>query len=202
MSASDDRRTVLTANQLISLSLTRARRDKGWTQTEASERLAPYLGARWSKATYSAAERSVERPDRIRQFTADHLLAFAAAFDMPIQMLFLPPRPDRGETELLITAGGPASTHAFSLSEYLRCTLGSPEAITRHHGRLVDVMAAAARNIPGFDMAGLNDSVRATIAARLRAHRELLDAWEDALTGLRDLLREAARDPDPETPAQ
>jgi hypothetical protein len=64
---------------------------RGWTQTRAAEKLEPFLGERWSKPSFSAAERSVEHGDRIRQFTADDLIAFAAAFELPVSFFLIPP---------------------------------------------------------------------------------------------------------------
>ncbi|MBA2240473.1 MAG: helix-turn-helix transcriptional regulator [Solirubrobacterales bacterium] len=80
-----------TPNQLVAYNLRRARTRRGWTQTEAAERLEPFLGARWSKATYSAAERSVAG-ERVRQFTAGDLYAFARCFELP-PAFFLAPSP-------------------------------------------------------------------------------------------------------------
>jgi hypothetical protein len=82
----------LTPNQVIAYNLAQARLWKSWTQEQACDALEPYLGKRWSKANYSAAERSVDG-SRIRQFDADEIVAFARAFDMPIGWFFLPPRP-------------------------------------------------------------------------------------------------------------
>ena len=60
------------------------------SQDEAAERLAPHLGQRWSKTTLSAAERSIDGV-RIRNFTADEILAFAKAFDVPVTYFYLAP---------------------------------------------------------------------------------------------------------------
>src|SRR5215207_10252431 len=65
---------VLTPNQLVAYNLHRARIMRGWTQEEAAEQLEPFLGKRWSKASFSAAERSVTG-DRAREFTVDELVA-------------------------------------------------------------------------------------------------------------------------------
>ena len=54
--------------------------------------LAPYLGFRWSKANFSAAERSVDG-QRVRQFDADEIVAFARTFDLPVSWFFMPPPP-------------------------------------------------------------------------------------------------------------
>ena len=82
----------LTPNQLVGYNLFCARRERGWTQAQAAEALESHLGVRWTVAQVSAAERSVDGT-RVRQFTADDIVAFAQAFDVPITYFFLPPRP-------------------------------------------------------------------------------------------------------------
>lgn len=82
----------LTPNQVIAYNLAQARTLKGWTQDQACKALEPHLGSRWSKANYSAAERSVDG-SRIRQFDADVIVAFARTFDLPVTWFFLPPPP-------------------------------------------------------------------------------------------------------------
>jgi len=84
----------LTPNQLVAANLSRARALRGWTQEDAARRLQPYLGQRWSRASFSAAERSVEHPDKQKQFSADELVALAATFELPVSF-FLNPIPGR-----------------------------------------------------------------------------------------------------------
>ncbi len=67
----------------MAYNLSRIRRALGWSQEEAAERLEPYLGVRWSKRLGSAAERSYSGK-RVRQFTADDLLAMSLAFGVTI----------------------------------------------------------------------------------------------------------------------
>lgn len=80
----------MTGSQLVAYNLREARLLRGWTQDEAAERLQPYLGARWSKASFSAAERSTEGR-RVRQFTADEIISFSQVFELPVAWFFLPP---------------------------------------------------------------------------------------------------------------
>jgi hypothetical protein len=79
-----------TPNQIVAYNVARARQLRGWTQEQAADALAPYLGTRWSGASFSAVERSVAG-GRIREFTADELLALARGFDLPIGWFFTPP---------------------------------------------------------------------------------------------------------------
>jgi hypothetical protein len=81
-----------TANQVVAFNLTQARDWRGWTQEEAAAALEPYLGVRWSKATFSQAERSVAGRF-IRNFTADEIVAFARGFELPVTWFFMPPPP-------------------------------------------------------------------------------------------------------------
>jgi transcriptional regulator with XRE-family HTH domain len=79
-----------TPNQIVAHNIAKARQFRGWTQDQAAEACAPYLGARLSPASWSALERSVDG-GRIREITADELVAFARAFDVPIGFFLTPP---------------------------------------------------------------------------------------------------------------
>jgi transcriptional regulator with XRE-family HTH domain len=95
----------LTANQLVAYNLMRIRKTLGLSQEQAAKRLEPYLaGKRWSKAVYSAAERSYHG-NRIRQFNADDLVAMALAFGVPIAYFFLPPRPEDRKEDAAVRSG-------------------------------------------------------------------------------------------------
>jgi hypothetical protein len=96
---------VITANQLVAYNLMRARTSMGWSQEQAAEQLAPYLGAHWSKDAYSDAERSYQGGN-VRQFTADELLAMSRTFAVPVSYFYLPPPAgDRGDAAE-VTGGG------------------------------------------------------------------------------------------------
>ncbi|MFN2503812.1 MAG: hypothetical protein ABR540_06200, partial [Acidimicrobiales bacterium] len=68
-------RRVMTANQVVAYNVIKARALRGWTQEQAAETLAPYLGVKLSGPSFSALERSALKVDRIKQFSADDLLA-------------------------------------------------------------------------------------------------------------------------------
>ena len=91
-------------NQVVAFNLAEARTLRGWTQERASVELEPFVGARWSKATFSAAERSIDG-QRVRQFTADEIVAFSRCFRVPIGYFFMPPRPSQSETPLRLKSG-------------------------------------------------------------------------------------------------
>jgi hypothetical protein len=79
-----------TPNQIVAHNISKARLLRGWTQDQAAEACAPYLGTRLSPASWSALERSVDG-GRIREITADELVGFARAFDLPIGFFLTPP---------------------------------------------------------------------------------------------------------------
>jgi hypothetical protein len=98
----------LTANQLVAYNLMRIRRTLGLSQEEAAKRLEPYMaGKRWSKAVYSAAERSYHG-NRIRHFSADDLVGMSLAFSVPVAYFFLPPRPEDRKENAVLRSGDTA----------------------------------------------------------------------------------------------
>lgn len=89
---------TMTPNQVVAYNLARARQWRGWTQEQAAEALEPFLGTRWSKASFSAAERSVDGRS-IRQFSADDLVAFSRCFEVPLSWFLMPPTPDESRQQ-------------------------------------------------------------------------------------------------------
>jgi transcriptional regulator with XRE-family HTH domain len=80
------------ANQLVAYNLRRAREERGWTQEQAAVALEERLGLRWSKASFSVAERSGDDDaTRKREFDADELVAIAAVFQKPVAWFFTMP---------------------------------------------------------------------------------------------------------------
>jgi transcriptional regulator with XRE-family HTH domain len=61
-----------------------ARKAMGWTQAQLGEHLGAYLGKPWSVQSVSQAEAGR------RDFTAEELVALAAALERPVGWLFLP----------------------------------------------------------------------------------------------------------------
>jgi hypothetical protein len=105
----------MSANQIVAYNLGRARALRELTQDQAAALLEPFLGVRWSRASFSAAERSTES-GRTREFTADEILAFARVFDLPVTWFFLPPgdKPEEGAPPD-VTCGGTTAIRAGEL---------------------------------------------------------------------------------------
>jgi transcriptional regulator with XRE-family HTH domain len=121
--ADEDRVPTLTPNQVVAFNLPRARLIRGWTQEQAAEALAPYLGARWSVANFSAIERSVDG-GRVRQFTADDLFALSRGFDLPIGFFLTPPGDDPRAYRIATPDSGRDGVDAMEL---LDAVLGTDE---------------------------------------------------------------------------
>jgi transcriptional regulator with XRE-family HTH domain len=85
-----------TPSQVVAHNLTRARQLRSLTQSEIAERLSTFTGTPWSAVTVAQAEGSVSG-HRVRQFTANELIALARTFDLPVMYFFLPPEDRSGE---------------------------------------------------------------------------------------------------------
>lgn len=82
----------LSPAQIVAINLRRARELRGMTMEEAAGVMEPFLGSRWSRATFSAAEvGSLRVGAKIRQFTADDLVAFSQTFRLPVSFFLVPP---------------------------------------------------------------------------------------------------------------
>ncbi len=114
----------ISPNQIVAFNLSEARALRGWTQEQAAAELEKYIGARWSKATFSAAERSIDGR-RVRQFTADEIVAFSRCFGVPIGFFFMPPRPSQSENSVNFAA---PERHGYGipLTELLDVIFGTP----------------------------------------------------------------------------
>lgn len=113
---------VRTPNQIVAYNLARARRSRKLTQEQAAAELEALLGVRWSKSSFSFAEQSAHSDTRIREFTADEIVAFAKVFKKTIAFFFLPPPRERDQ---VISTGG---EQTLGLSEFLDLLLNVGEA--------------------------------------------------------------------------
>jgi hypothetical protein len=196
-----------TPNQIVAHNIARARLLCGWTQDQAAEACAPYLGTRLSPASWSAMERSVDG-GRIREITADELVAFARAFDLPIGFFLTPPSawdnhvvatPDAGPDGLEpielfdVVIGTPESLAEW---EHYLLSWPSPEHRVRRHpdGKMEDLGPVEPDVHPR--LAG-----PAALRARLLLREQFgdLDQARDVLHRLTGIL-DALDQPEPEPP--
>jgi transcriptional regulator with XRE-family HTH domain len=111
-------------NQIVAGNLRRARGLLGLTQAQFAERLEPYLGRRWSERTFSQNERSVVSGQRIKQFSADELVALSAATGFSLGFWFQAPGS--------VTVAAPEATESVTPERLQELVTEDPRAaITR-----------------------------------------------------------------------
>lgn len=173
-----------TPNQLVAYNLRRARELRGWTQDQAAKAIEPHLGERWSSASYSLAERSTDRPDRIRNFTADEIVAFCLAFELPLAWFLFPPDPDPHGRLPVIAPSGVKEGREPLTGLLIELVFANDEGQALLAKRLHDLLAAYPEEMEGPFMKYLSE---ATEQASLRAIEQAtgeLDTW---VTKLREL---------------
>lgn len=182
-------RRTYSPNQIVALNVARARAMRGWTQEQASNALAPYLGTRWSNASFSAVERSIAGT-RVKQFSADELVALARGFDLPLGWFFLPPPP--GENAGL-GAKGDDFFRGGDMGVLLDVVLGTPSSTPPWRGALLDYAAetaSAEADGRGTGAAGSGTvEQRLEGLAELRAANEVRQAFGDVAEARDVLLR-------------
>ncbi len=196
----------LTPNQLVAERIAFARKARGWTQEEAAEILEPYLGQRWSSATFSIIERSVDGK-RIRQFIADDLVALSRAFQVPIGFWLTPSWTDESHPRV-VTPDAPDGLPSQALLDVL---MGNNSGWALWSSELLNWAATQAfRRDPitgdlepdtetADDLRGLVDNT-----AQLRAHTAMSREFGDLVSAKEGLQRVLAvldalmRDPAPD----
>lgn len=184
-------RRVMTPNQIVAYNVIKARALRGWTQEQAAVALAPYLGAKLSGPSFSALERSAVNVDRIKQFSADDLLALSRGFDLPIGYFFTPPPPalDAG------LHGPDAGMKGLDPIVLLDAILGTPDNLDHWGDELLAYSASHApmprseREKPSVSPDDLADRLAPLV--ELRAKALLRNALGD-LDGASDLLERLA----------
>ncbi len=129
----------LSPNQVVAYNLALARAQRRWTQAEATAALEPYLGVRWSVVNYSAAERSVAG-ERIRNFDADEIVAFARAFELPVTWFFMPPDPASGEGVPITLAVPDGGRFGKAITEMVDLVFGDRSQVGLLSTRLGDFL--------------------------------------------------------------
>jgi hypothetical protein len=198
----------MTPNQIVAYNVAKARALRGWTQEQAAEALAPYLGAKLSGPSFSGLERSAWTVNRIKQFSADDLLALSRGFDLPIGFFFTPPPP-----------GFDAGLHAPDAGikgldpiVLLDAILGTPDNLEHWERELLAYSASTApaprskREKPSVSPADLAERITPLAAQRARAllRRSFGDIDEardvlERLTELIDTLDDTTSDESNET---
>lgn len=172
-------RRTMTPNQIVAYNVAKARALRGWTQEEAAEELAPYLGGKMSIASFSALERSAWKVDRIKVFSADELLALSRGFDLPIGYFFTPP-PPAFDAGLYAPDAGSKGLDPIAM---LDAVLGTPQNLGAWESELLAYAASQApmprskREKPSVSPSDLPDRLQPL--GNLRAKALLQQAFGD-----------------------
>jgi hypothetical protein len=177
---------TLTANQVVAWNVRLARRGRGWTQEQAAAQLERFLGVRWSKATFSSMERSPYTRDRIRQFTADEVVAFSLAFGLPVPFFFIPPAHLDGERVVIVPGEG--SRVSLPPAELVQTTFGGHadvrerlQALFRDVG--IEELSQEQRLIDSLFRHGMADALARNVGD--------LEEWATQLRRIADALMQA-----------
>lgn len=189
----DVRTTVqLTPNQVVAFNLAQARMWKGWTQEQAAAELEPYLGARWSKASFSAAERSVDG-QRVRQFSADELVAFSRCFGVPVGFFFLPPPPSAADRPIQL-ASPDGSEFGIRASELIDVVLGAPGEIGLMSMRVEDFFRQTSPDLLTDAQRAVRSLTEAATQSVVEQSLDRLEHWRMSLQALALQLEDWERD--------
>jgi hypothetical protein len=187
----EDMRVLLTPNQIVAYNLAQARAWRDWTQAEAAEHLAPYLGTKWSKASFSAAERSVDG-ERVRNFSADEIVAFARAFGLPVGFFFLPPPRSAADVEIrLADPGKPA--WGVPTSELIDVVFGAPGEIGYIGMRVEEFFRQESTELQTEAQRRLTQHTELVVDAIVKRDLGRFSAWRTMLTTLADQLEDWQR---------
>ena len=159
---SEECRPLANLTQVVAYNFRTARKLRGWTQIEAAERLAPFLGYRPTQAGISVIECAHDggRPCR---FDVRKLVAFTLAFDLPLVWFLLPPPLDPRV---------PGNATGVGLHPTV---LGSGRDVAPFFGRLRELDAARPGPSPAETA---SDPIGAGPQAWARSRpREMLGAW-------------------------
>lgn len=132
---------AISVHQVVAYNFRRAREEKGWTQDQTSDELAPYLGYKLKQAGVSAIEKTFDS-ERKRNLDVGEVAAFARCFDLPLAWFFTPPP---AMTSLpLVTPGpeDPPEGARANLAELLSIAIGTPSGWEAFVDRIRELLAS------------------------------------------------------------
>jgi transcriptional regulator with XRE-family HTH domain len=169
-----------TPNQVVAGNLNRLRQRRGLTQAETAMKLSLVAGKEWTEAMVAHAERSVTG-NRVREFTADDLVTFARAFDVPV-LYFLTPPP----TGLWVHVPG----SRIDTLTMLEAVLGRPDNLSEWETLLDEWSFTPDTELPFPLSQQKRESIRAVAGevALIRAHHLIRKHFKGDLDQLRETL--------------
>lgn len=196
MSTPEETKRRLSLNQVVAQNLRLARLHRGLTQVQAAEKLQVLLGKNWSAANLSLAERSAERSDRTRFFSADEVTAFCVVFDLPLSWFFLPVPDADGELPLIAPPKAREGQEPLP-GLLLELIFGSDEGQALVAKRLHDLLAGHPE-LEGPFMKRVDVATGQASRAAIARSVEELGEWVKKLRTLATYLEEAHKQTGPE----
>ena len=169
----------------------RRRAWRDWTQEEAAEHLAPYLGTKWSKASFSAAERSVDG-ERVRNFSADEIVAFARGFGLPVGFFFLPPPRSAADAEIRLAAPEKPAW-GIPTSELIDVVFGAPGEIGYMGMRVEEFFRQESLELQTEAQRRLSQHTELVVEAIVKRDLNRFSTWRTMLTNLAQQLEDWQR---------
>lgn len=169
-----------TPNQVVAGNLNRLRLRRGLTQAETAMKLSLVAGKEWTEAMVAHAERSVTG-NRVREFTADDLVTFARAFDVPV-LYFLTPPP----TGIWVNVPG----SRIDTLTMLEAVLGRPDNLSEWESLLDEWSFSPDAELPYPLSQQKRETIRAAAGevALIRAHHLIRKHFKGDLDELRETL--------------
>lgn len=131
----------VSVHQVVAYNFRRAREEKGWTQNQTSDELAPYLGYELKQAGVSAIEKTFDS-ERKRNLDVGEVAAFARCFDLPLAWFFTPPP---SMTTLPLATPGPQDPPEdvrANLADLLSIAIGTPAGWESFVDRIRELFAS------------------------------------------------------------
>jgi hypothetical protein len=125
----------MTVHQIVAYNFRRAREEEGWTQSQTSGYLEPFLGYRLNQAGVSAIEKTFDS-ERRRNIDVAEVVAFSRCFMRPIGWFFLPP-PGTGGDRLEPTTDDRYELRAADLTTLV---VGGPTGWESFLARITDLL--------------------------------------------------------------
>ena len=126
---------ALTVHQIVAYNFRRAREEAGWTQSQTSDQLEPFLGARLNQAGVSAIEKTFDS-ERRRNIDVAEVVAFSRCFRRPIGWFFLPP-PGTGADRVEPTTD---ARHELRAADLATLVVGGPTGWESFLARITELL--------------------------------------------------------------
>lgn len=134
----------MTVNSIVALNLAYFRKAAGLTQEELGDRIG------WGKSVVSTAERSWGAK-RVRSFSAEDLMGIAAALQVPLAALFLPPEDDGTAFRYVLDTPGSEEREVADLLTYVFPAFQGDSRVMNAYRKRVITAGASRRAADLFD---------------------------------------------------